>query len=65
MKYYIWSNEHQLWWKPGSQGYTDKIGEAGVYSEKESAKLIKGTYLRKDGLPEEIRIPTDDVGLYE
>lgn len=28
---FIWSEEHKMWWRPNSQGYTTEISDAGVY----------------------------------
>jgi hypothetical protein len=39
VKYIIWSNEHQAWWRPKSRGYTRWIEDAGRYDAKE-AKAI-------------------------
>lgn len=32
MKYRIWSNEHNMWWKPYFFGYTHNIDEAGIFT---------------------------------
>lgn len=32
MKYRIWSFEHNQWWNPKSNGYTNDINHAGKYS---------------------------------
>jgi len=40
-KYYIWSNEHQLWWKPQCHGYTENIWEAGQYSKTEAEEIVE------------------------
>lgn len=41
INYYIWSLEHQSWWKPGHCGYTPRIIEAGKYSEAEANKILE------------------------
>jgi len=38
MMYYIWSYEHDRWWKPGGCGYTNKLIEAGRFHE-ETARI--------------------------
>lgn len=44
MKHYlIWSHEHGAWWRPNSRGYSETILDAGVYSEEESAAIVKGS----------------------
>lgn len=40
-KYYIWSIEHQAWWKPGHMGYTINISEAGKFVEDEAIKICE------------------------
>lgn len=39
MKYYIWSHERNMWWKPNSWGYTFYLFEAGLYSAEEADKI--------------------------
>lgn len=39
-KYLIWSNEHQLWWRPGHRGYTGYIEEAGRYDQDEAIDIV-------------------------
>lgn len=31
--YLLWSNKHQMWWRPDAQGYTDDEAQAGRYDE--------------------------------
>ncbi len=38
-KYYIWSFEHNAWWRGGEWGYTNDIGEAGIYSHEVANKI--------------------------
>lgn len=38
IKYLVWSNEHQRWWRPNSMGYTPYLKEAGRYTEQEAIK---------------------------
>ena len=44
--YLIFSHEHAAWWRPGSQGYTTKLSEAGRYTRPAAlqicAKAIPG-----------------------
>lgn len=39
-KYLVWSNEHQMWWRPGHRGYTRTIEEAGRYSHTEATEIV-------------------------
>lgn len=36
MKYLIWSNEHNSWWKANSAGYTDYTHLAGRYTKQQA-----------------------------
>lgn len=38
MKYRIWSNEHNAWWRDSFCGYTKDINQAGVYDGLEEIK---------------------------
>lgn len=37
--YLIWSNEHQLWWRPNSRGYTSDLNQAGRYARSEALAI--------------------------
>jgi len=39
--YLIWSAEHEKWWKPYSQGYTNYVSEAGHYEEWEAFQIVR------------------------
>ncbi len=59
MKFYIWSNEHQAWWKAYSWGYTKLISQAGVYDEETALEIIENANIRlkEDGVPNETLVP--------
>jgi hypothetical protein len=38
--YVIWSFEHDAWWRPGRQGYTPMLAEAGHYAEQEAMAIV-------------------------
>lgn len=38
--YLLWSNKHDMWWRPADRGYTNHITEAGRYSETEATKRV-------------------------
>lgn len=38
-QFYIWSHEHNGWWRPRHVGYTPKIEEAGKYSFEEALAI--------------------------
>lgn len=46
--YWIWSNEHGKWWRPDSNGYTDCLEEAGIYSHVETQQILTGANI---GIP--------------
>jgi hypothetical protein len=64
--YLIWSVEHDAWWRPGRQGYTHDIREAGRYTHREAmiicASAIPGT-ARKIGILPELPVRLTDLSL--
>lgn len=38
----IWSWEHNAWWAPHREGYTDSLADAGLYSFDEAADIVIG-----------------------
>lgn len=54
-KFLLWSNEHQAWWKPNSNGYTKSRKAAGQYSVEEAFEIVK----------KEIRLQPDKDVPYE
>ena len=36
----IWSYQHEVWWRPGSYGYTWDIAQAGLYEKVEAEKIV-------------------------
>jgi hypothetical protein len=36
----IWSNQHQMWWRPLRRGYTAVIEEAGRYTRDAAEKIV-------------------------
>lgn len=39
-KWLIWSIEHDAWWRHNSQGYTNILSGAGVYSYEQAVKIV-------------------------
>ena len=39
-QYLIWSNQHQMWWRPARSGYTGHIEEAGRYERGHADRLV-------------------------
>ena len=37
--YLIWSNEHQLWWRPNNRGYRSDLNQAGRYARSEALEI--------------------------
>jgi len=44
LTYYIWSWEHQAWWRPAKAGYTRRAHEAGKYTYEEAAEIVVGHF---------------------
>ncbi len=49
--YRIWSNEHGLWWRPNSRGYTAHIFNAGLYTKKEAEEITVNSWGREEMRP--------------
>lgn len=52
----IWSIEHSAWWKPNSNGYTEKREEAGRYSEKAAKDIVRRANIGLHDIPNEAMI---------
>jgi len=59
--YYIWSIEHQAWWKQAWRGYTAYIAEAGVYDRLEANAILSDANLVRT---EEVKIPVNQIGTF-
>lgn len=61
--YLIWSNEHQLWWRENSSGYTNNVGTAGRYSREDAMTICKTSRhgWPTNGVPPEIPVREADV----
>lgn len=56
-KYFIWSYEHDAWWRPDFCGYSKDINEAGYYSFKDVAAICKSANLNNEEInPNEVMI---------
>ncbi len=53
-RYRIWSFEHNAWWKPDWNGYTENIKEAGIYTEENAKDICDSANLFK--INEEMRL---------
>lgn len=40
LRYLLWSNKHDMWWKPGAWGYTPEWTEAGRFTEAEAVHHV-------------------------
>ena len=41
MTFLIWSIEHDAWWRPGWQGYTRRLDEAGRYTREAADEILE------------------------
>lgn len=48
----LWSNEHQSWWRPNSQGYSPNIARAGLYDRKEAESIVKSAGKKNEQIVE-------------
>jgi hypothetical protein len=46
--YLLWSNKHQMWWRPDGRGYTEEITEAGAYTEARAVSAVTQSALCQD-----------------
>jgi hypothetical protein len=58
----IWSNEHQMWWKANSAGYTADMMCAGRYT-LEAAMAETGVRKTDAGMPGEVVVRAPHVSL--
>lgn len=40
LKFNLWSNKHEAWWRAAAHGYTKDRAEAGVYSQEEAVHYV-------------------------
>ena len=67
MKWLIWSNEHQAWWREGQRGYAIDVAEAGRYEQKEALKILKNAnegIQMDERAPNEILVPDEHARHY-
>jgi hypothetical protein len=63
-QFYIWSIEHNAWWKPNRFGYTKKLFEAGKYSYREAVEICRDANYFLGEYPSglcEVMVPTNGV----
>ena len=53
-KVFIWSDEHNAYWRPNGAGYTVRIGGAGLYDRAEAENILRGVNPEKRLVIEEI-----------
>ena len=59
--YLIWSNEHRLWWRPESAGYTRKLAEAGRYTKAEALEICRQGRDGWQDPPDEVPVREEDA----
>jgi hypothetical protein len=62
MKFLIWSNEHDRWWKSNANGYTEYEDQAGLFSFNEAATICldANKYQMPNAKPNEMMFPVRD-----
>lgn len=62
-EFYIWSFEHDAWWKPNSFGYTRSITEAGKYPLSEALNICKNANVISSNRPSinEAMVPVSSI----
>ena len=56
-EYYIWSIEHNAWWRSDREGYTPHLFLAGLYGQEEAAAIVESA--NEHGTFNECMIPKD------
>ncbi len=46
--YLLWSNKHEMWWRPAGRGYTADMAEAGAYTEEQAVAAVRQSALCQD-----------------
>lgn len=41
--YLLWSNKHQMWWRPDSRGYSPNRDDAGRYTEAQALERVRNS----------------------
>ncbi len=59
MKFYIWSTEHNAWWKAAWAGYTSNRSEAGEYELDDAINICESNHYLENGPFEEAMVPVD------
>lgn len=54
--YLIWSIEHNAWWKPAMNGYTQKRNEAGKYPFETASLIVKDANIALNDEPNEAMV---------
>jgi len=58
MDWVIWSEEHGGWWSPGRAGYTQRLDDAGRYTEAQAIAIeTQANRYRPAGTYYEIAMP--------
>lgn len=56
-QWYIWSCEHQSWWKPNQLGYCYDRKNAGIYSYAEACEIVREANKCDTNTPQETMVP--------
>lgn len=40
IKYHLWSNKYDMWWRRDGRGYTNNRDEAGLYSLDDAVEYV-------------------------
>lgn len=61
--YLVWSNQRQMWWKPGHEGYTPHISLAGRYTRTEAIQIVRQAHMgwKRGEPPPEIAVREEDA----
>jgi hypothetical protein len=46
--YFVWSMEHDAWWRPNHCGYTNSLFDAGLYTKAQADEIVAGSRGRNE-----------------
>lgn len=64
MMWLIYSHEHKAWWRANRCGYTQRMDEAGRYTEEQAADIcwIANRYRSSvEQMPNEVMVPAPET----
>ncbi len=63
MEYWVWSIEHNMWWRPNHMGYTNDLSKAGKYNLAQAQRICEeaNEYLEEGESLKELYFPVQVI----